>query len=143
MGGSGWSGTGPYREDLKAAFREAQELELAQDDHGFTGYTIDELWRNRDWQEYIVTGGTGSTLDFVTFVVGRGPEGDAGRRMRMLTEAEVLEWAPDGRPTRAQWKAAVDSGVLHDVLDRACGNCTVLYADGEPAEIAYWGITAD
>ncbi|MDH6145220.1 hypothetical protein P3T35_007271 [Kitasatospora sp. GP30] len=26
---------------------------------------------------------------------------------------------------------------------RAAGNCTVLYRDGQPALIGYWGCTAD
>ncbi|MFH9355226.1 hypothetical protein [Kitasatospora sp. NPDC017646] len=46
MGGSGWAETGPYQEDLGAAFRQAQARELAKDDHGFPGQSISELWRD-------------------------------------------------------------------------------------------------
>src|SRR4051795_4866408 len=58
MGGNGWLRTGAYQQDLAAAFRQAQEEELAKDDHGFTGMTMEELWADESWQEYILTGGT-------------------------------------------------------------------------------------
>lgn len=141
MGGNAWENTGPYQVDLAAAFREAQERELARDNQGFEGRTIDELWDDPDWQEYIFTGGTGSVLDFFAFAAGDGHRNEGGT-MRLLTDAEVRAWAPNGRPTYAEWQDALRSGDLFD-LDRACGNCTVLYRDGQPAEIAYWGITAD
>lgn len=80
-------------------------------------------------------------LDYFEFVSGQGRQNEAGR-MRLLTDAEIAAWAPSGRPTYAEWIDALDSDELWD-LDRACGNCVVLYRDGRPAEIGYWGITAD
>lgn len=141
MGGNAWENTGPYQVDLAAAFREAQERELARDDQGFPGRTIDELWEDPDWQEYIFTGGTCSVLDFFAFTAGDGLQNEGGS-MRLLSDAEVRAWAPGGRPTYAEWQDALRSGDLFD-LDRGCGNCAVLYRDGQPAEVAYWGITAD
>ncbi|WP_199819653.1 MULTISPECIES: hypothetical protein [unclassified Streptomyces] len=44
MGGNEWTATGPYRESLAVAFRQAQEQELAKDDHGFPGRSIVDLW---------------------------------------------------------------------------------------------------
>ncbi|MFI9361223.1 hypothetical protein ACIG5E_09190 [Kitasatospora sp. NPDC053057] len=61
--------------------------------------------------------------------------------MRPLTGSEVRSWAPNGRPTREQWEAALPQ--LLNPVGRGIGRCTVLYQDGEPAEIAYWGCTAD
>lgn len=141
MGGNGWANTGPYQQDPAAAFRQAQDQELAGDDHGFNGRTIVELWEDPDWQEYIFTGGTGSVLDFFEFKSREGDE-DGGGRMRLLADAEVKVWAPSGQPTYAEWQDALHSGKLFD-LGRACGNCTVLYRDGQPSEMGYWGITAD
>lgn len=46
MGGNEWTATGPYQEDLAAAFRQAQSQELAKDDHGFPGRGIVELWED-------------------------------------------------------------------------------------------------
>ncbi|MBO1333155.1 hypothetical protein [Streptomyces sp. VRA16 Mangrove soil] len=140
MGGNAWAMTGPYQEDLAAAFRAEQERELAEDDQGFPGRTLDELWNDEEWQEYIFTGGTCSVLD-QAYVVEAGSRDD-GPCMRPLTEAEIRAWCPDGRPTHAAWETALGTDVL-DYPDRGCGNCTVLYEDGRPARIAYWGVTCD
>ncbi|MBB4981163.1 hypothetical protein GGE06_002071 [Streptomyces sp. SFB5A] len=40
-----------------------------------------------------------------------------------------------------QWDTATDR--LLAQIGRGIGRCTVLYRDGEPAEIAYWGCIAD
>ncbi|MCF3133933.1 hypothetical protein [Streptomyces olivochromogenes] len=141
MGGNGWTQTGPYRRDLTAAFRQAQMEELAQDDHGFgAGRTIEALWLDPEWQEYIFTGGTGTVLDLPMVIEPTDPED--GPFMRPLTEEEVRAWAPDGRPTYADWDEALHSDRL-DFPGRAQGRCTVLYTDGEPTHIGYWGVTAD
>lgn len=140
MGGNGWYQTGPYQEDLAAAFRQAQEQELAKDCHGFEDRTIDELWGDEDWQEYIMTGGTGTVLDQVHLVDPTYSQG--GPFMRPLTEGEVRAWSPSGRPTEAEWLGAMESDRL-EFPERACGNCTVLYDEGHPAQIGYWGVTAD
>ncbi|MFE6337387.1 hypothetical protein ACFVP3_20965 [Streptomyces sp. NPDC057806] len=62
--------------------------------------------------------------------------------MRPLTDHEVRAWAPNGRPTQAEWVDALASERL-DYPGRGRGNCTVLHSDGQPVEIAYWGVTAD
>jgi hypothetical protein len=141
MGGDGWSATGPYQQDLAAAFRQEQDRELAENDHGFAGRTIDELWRDPAWNEYIFTGGTGSVLDFFEFTAGEGVQNEGGR-MRLLTDGEARDFAPGGKPTRAEWEDGLRNGWLSH-LERAEGNCVVLYRDGQPAEIGYWGVTAD
>ncbi|MFJ6382596.1 hypothetical protein ACIQI7_21645 [Kitasatospora sp. NPDC092039] len=138
MGGNEWTMTGPYQEDLAAAFRQAQDLELVRDDRGFPGRGIVELWQDATWQEYIGTGGTGTVLDFYELAV---TEDDAPFVMRPLSQHEVLAWAPDGRPTREQWDAAKRR--LLEPVGRGKGRCTVLYRDGRPSEVGYWGCTAD
>lgn len=62
--------------------------------------------------------------------------------MRPLTEDQIRAWAPDGRPTYSQLTDALQSEQLA-FPGRGCGRCTVLYRDGGPAEIGYWGVTAD
>ncbi len=54
----------------------------------------------------------------------------------------MRDWAPEGRPTREQWAAALRTWVL-SFPGRGSGRCTILYREGEPAEIGYWGCTAD
>ncbi len=141
MGGDAWATTGPDQEQVATAFRRLQEQQLQRDDRGFEGQSIDELWRDPDWQEYIFTGGTGSVLDFFAFVDGPDAKDEEGR-MRLLTEPQVRAWSPSGRPTRAEWTEMLGSDQL-PYPDRACGQCTVLYRDGQPSEIGYWGVTAD
>ncbi|MGW4383851.1 hypothetical protein [Kitasatospora sp. NPDC004531] len=138
MGGNQWTMAGPYQEDLVAAFRQAQELELVKDDRGFPGLGIVELWRDAGWQEYIATGGTGTVLDFYELAV---TDDEVPFVMRPLSRAEVLAWAPDGRPTREQWEAAKQR--LLDPIGRGRGRCTVLCRDDRLAEVRYWGCTAD
>ncbi|WP_055599299.1 hypothetical protein [Streptomyces aureus] len=140
MGGNAWTQTGPYQRDLAAAFQQFRAETLAQDDNGFEGRSIEELWRDPAWHEYIFTGGTGTVLDFPAMI--DATDTDDGPFMRPLTDAEVRAWSPEGRPTYEEWTKALDSGLL-DFPDRAQGNCTVLYRDGEPARIGYWGVTAD
>ncbi|MFG2917715.1 hypothetical protein ACGF0D_33055 [Kitasatospora sp. NPDC048298] len=105
VGGSQWAATGPYQENLEAAFRQAQAQELATDDHGFPGRTITELWRDEAWREYILTGGTCTVLDFYALIDAEA--GDDFAMMRPLTKSEIRSWAPDGRPTREQWEASI------------------------------------
>ncbi|MFG2030432.1 hypothetical protein [Streptomyces sp. NPDC048825] len=113
---------------------------LAKDNHGFEGRTIEELWQDEEWTEYILTGGTGTVLDLIHIVDPTDTEW--GPFMRPLTDGEVRTWAPSGRPTHAEWVNALETERL-PYPGRACGNCTVLYRDGQPTEIAYWGVTAD
>ncbi|MGW1087162.1 hypothetical protein ACWD4L_12595 [Streptomyces sp. NPDC002596] len=140
MGGNAWVQTGPYQQELGAAFRRAQEQELEKDDHGFGGQSLDELWENEDWHEYIFTGGTGTVLDLYQLI--DAGTSDEFAMMRPLTEDQIRAWAPDGRPTYSQLTDALQSEQLA-FPGRGCGRCTVLYRDGGPAEIGYWGVTAD
>ncbi|MFF2080803.1 hypothetical protein ACFVXG_39305 [Kitasatospora sp. NPDC058162] len=139
MGGNEWAATGPYQQDLEAAFRQAQAQELAADDHGFPGQSITELWRDEAWQEYILTGGTCTVLDFYALIDAEADDDIAV--MRPLTENEIRSWAPDGRPTHERWEASMRQ--LLDPVGRGVGRCTVLYRHDEPVEIAYWGCSAD
>ncbi|MCX4764976.1 hypothetical protein OG562_29195 [Streptomyces sp. NBC_01275] len=140
MGGNGWRHTGPYQPDLEAAFRQAQEEALARDNHGFEGRSIDELWLDPEWHEYIFTGGTATVLDFPLMI--DAADTDDGPFMRPLTDGEVRAFASHGRPTSSEWDEALDTERLA-FPDRAQGNCTVLYRDGRPTWIGYWGVTAD
>jgi hypothetical protein len=140
MGGNCWVDTRPYQPDLAAAFRQAQEEELTEDDHGFPGRTIEELWRDPAWHEYIFTGGTATVLDFPMIIDANDP--DDGPFMRPLTDEEIRAWCPNGRPTEEEWDEALDTERL-EFPGRAQGRCTVLYTDGRPTHIGYWGVTAD
>ncbi|MGW1247388.1 hypothetical protein [Streptomyces sp. NPDC002535] len=139
MGGNAWTQTGPYQPDLKAAFVQTRAETLARDNHGFEGRSIEELWRDPAWHEYIFTGGTATVLDFPSMI--DATDRSDGPFMRPLTDEEIRTWSPDGRPTHEEWNEALASGRL-DYPD-VQGNCTVLYKAGEPAGIGYWGVTTD
>ncbi|NYV73975.1 hypothetical protein [Streptomyces sp. UH6] len=140
MGGEGWTHTGPYGPDLAAAFRQAQDEELARDDRGFPGRSVTELWREPEWIDRVLTGGTRTVLDFPLMLEAADPHD--GPFLRPLTDAEVRAWAPGGRPTHEEWAAALGSGRLAFPA-RGQGNCTVLFHDGVPVAIGYWGVTSD
>lgn len=109
MGGNAWSHTGPYQQDLTVAFQQAQEETLARDNHGFVGRSVEELWRDPAWQEYIFTGGTCTVLDFPLMI--DATDTDDGPFMRPLTDGEVRAWAPHpthlrGVARRPRYRAA-------------------------------------
>jgi hypothetical protein len=141
MSGDCWWSTGSYEPDFEAAFLLAQEAELARGRYGDEGSSIADLWDDPGWREFIEVSGTGSVLDFPR--LGPDPEDpDPLGTMQLLTDDEVKAWWASGRPTYAEWIDALVSGQL-EYPGRACGRCTVLYRNGEPVEIGYWGVTAD
>ncbi|MFF0598929.1 hypothetical protein [Streptomyces antibioticus] len=107
--------------------------ELKGDNRGFESRSVEELWQDTEWHEYVFTGGTGTVLDFPLMI--EAGDNDDGPFMRPLTDDEVRAWAPHGRPTYDEWDAALDSERL-DFPGRAQGNCTVLYRDGRPVRSA-------
>ncbi|MGW2255783.1 hypothetical protein ACWCXH_37400 [Kitasatospora sp. NPDC001660] len=98
-------------------------MELAEDDHGFPGRGIAELWEDEGWRGYILTGGTCTVLDFYASIDAEA--GDQFAMMRPLTEEEIRSWASHGRPTREQWDASIRR--LLDPVGAGIGRCTVLY----------------
>jgi hypothetical protein len=141
VGGDSWWSTGPYEPDLDAAFRRAQEAELAVSRYVADALSVAELWRDPGWREFVEVSGSGSVLDFPR--LGPDPaDPDPFGTMQLLTDAEVKVWCASGRPTYADWVDALVDGRL-DYPRRATGRCTVLFRDGEPLEIGYWGVTAD
>jgi len=102
--------------------------------------TLEQLWQDESVQE----SGTHSILD-VDRIIDPHDDGEDMMTVRPLTEEEVQGWIGSAKPTRADFERASQNGGLFDlVADRWNGCCTVLYAeDGEPAEIAFWGISGD
>jgi hypothetical protein len=99
--------------------------------------SLDELDALRDTDEFWEIG-THSILD-VDQVVGSDEPWREGA-VRPLTTAEAEQLFGTTTPDRAQL-AAVD--VFGTVDERWTGRCQVLYADGRPAEVAFWGFSGD
>jgi len=150
MGASGWDYCVPFQADMAEALRElrAQVFERGeflwhgewQPERGLMPATLEQLWQDEGAQ----SSGTHSILD-VDRVIDPYDYGDDMMTVRPLTEDEVQNWIGSSRPTRTDFERANQNGGLDDLIaERWNGCCTVLFGeDGEPTEIAFWGISGD
>jgi hypothetical protein len=148
VGGSCWDCVVPFDADIAAALAAAHELTFRQNDYwwpydGNWGLperprpdSVDELWDD----PVVEADGTHSVLDIVGV---RGPDEEPS-----ICEAAALD--PPSRqrlfgteePTLADYQRARDS--VWDVIeDRGYAKYTVLYRDGVPDEIVFFGVTGD
>jgi hypothetical protein len=100
------------------------------------------LLGQEQYREYLGTSGTGSIIEFRT-VVPASFDGEAFYKIRVLSDAECVELFGVTQPARADFEplAVNESERLHDYVagGRGHGRCVVLWADGAPAEIVFWG----
>ncbi len=143
MGASGWDYVVDYRDDVRAAFAELQKTVLAEGDYyrGFdnenTYGSMDDLQAAKDDEEFWEEG-THSILDMVE-VVDSGAEDDVAR-VRVLREDEVRALFGTDRPTAADFER-FQAGEWY--VERWQGHVTTLYQDGQPASLAFWGVSGD
>lgn len=139
----------PYQEDLGAALQALRAAEFASGDYcsptewGMPApATVEELFENELYWEFLGTNGTHSVLD-----VGRVISADEHHgfgTVRPLAASVVQAGFGTDKPSRANFDA-MDSEAL-DALDqvpRWSGCCMVLYQDGIPDGIAFWGVSGD
>ena len=142
MGASAWYETGPYDADLGAALRTAQETALRRGDYDFSAKSVDELWRDEDWLQYVGTEGTGTVLDLRRLIGAE--EADGFATLRPMPPGEFRELLGlVRRPTYADFVDGYADDKLPHPDSRGSARCAVLYRDEKPSEIVYWGITAD
>ena len=143
MGASAWHYVVGYQPDTRQAFVELQETVLAEGSyyHGLrdrlTFASMAELDEARNtegfWEE-----GTHSILDMMTF---SGPaEEDDIAVVRQLRDDEVRASFGHDRPTGADFERFVAGDWM---VNRWEGRATVLYRDGNPDGLAFWGISGD
>jgi hypothetical protein len=147
VGKSGWDYVVEYRGDPAAALAELRAATLASGDFywedeseehiGPRPETLAELDAFREDDEFWEIG-THSVLD-VDRVIGSS-ERDGDGTVRQLSEDEAVEFFGTATPTREQYEAAGEPMPDHDGWS---GFCQLLYADGHPTEIAFWGATGD
>jgi hypothetical protein len=143
VGASSWHYVVDYQDDLPRVLAELQEQVLAtgqyyhglEDRLSFT--TMADLEAAKDteafWEE-----GTHSILDMVDVVPPRGREGVAV--VRFLRDRELRTHFGATRPERADF----DRFVATDwYVNRWEGRATVLYKEGLPHQMAFWGVSGD
>lgn len=143
MGASDWHYVVAYQDDLGQALTDLQEEVLAtgQYYHGLNDRLsfgdMADLTAAKDteafWDE-----GTHSILDMVDVVGPRGREGVAV--VRFLRDRELRKLFGGTQPSREDFERFVKTEWY---VSRWEGRATVLYKDGQPTEMAFWGISGD
>ena len=143
MGASGWQYVTAYEPDVRTALirligRVFESGEYYWAGEGERPEHYGELFE----QEVVQQEGTHSILDCNNIV---GPDGaDGFGTLRLLRAEESESYFGSATPTREQWEKGYAEQGAHGLLgfpEGWCGNFVVLYADGEPKEIAIWGIS--
>lgn len=140
MGASAWHEPGPYDEDFSLALRAAQEIKLRSVRPDVA--SIDDLWRDEEWLEYVGSEGTGSVLDLYK-VVGADEPDDFATLRPMPAAAFRTAIGVWRRPEYSDFVEAYANDRLPQPQARGSARCAVVYRDGKPCEIVYWGLTAD
>jgi hypothetical protein len=147
MGASGWQYRTKFTGDASASLHALRQRVF--DDHDYYLYqedeaagpqwpaTMAELFADEDVQE----SGTHSILDVDT-VTGPGEQDDFGT-VRLLSPREVRAAFGTDQPTIAQFDALASTHALPDQAPRWSGVAALLYTDGQPTEIAFWGCSGD
>jgi len=144
MGASGWDYVTTYRGDLASSLAA---LHVGLFDGGESYFreeldewglpqpaTLEELW-SEDYGEFMGENGTHSILDIPT-MDGITP----------LSTKEVTQAFGTDRPTHTDWDRVAGKsadGVWHLVGERWTGRCVLLFKDGLPDEVAFWGASGD
>jgi hypothetical protein len=149
MGASGWISIVPYHEDPAAALAYAREWTFAKRDYYWPHDgryspalpypdSLKGLLDDPAAQE----SGTHSVIDIETIAEDHDDLGAAV----LLDEADVAAMFGSGTPTRADFERAEEE--QHTLFwslipERYCAHYVVLYQDGRPNEIAFWGYSGD
>jgi hypothetical protein len=140
LGASDWHYVVGYQDDVSAAFTALQETVLAEGNYyqGSKTYaSMSDLLAAKHTDEFWGEG-THSILDMMEIV---GPDGkDETATVRMLRDDEVQAHFGTNRPTTADYERFLATDWY---TNRWESRATVLYKDGQPAELAFWGISGD
>ena len=150
VGASGWEYMVPYQSDMAEALASLRRLVFAEGSYvnpselGLRApATVDELEQEPYW-EFMGTSGTHSILDVLSVVPADDDEQEYAT-IRPLTDREYRELWGNPQPTRDDFGRVSNSAQLHEYVDagRNTGRAAVLWADGSPSEIAFWGYSGD
>jgi hypothetical protein len=140
LGASGWHHVVAHQCDVRAAFSEVQQQVLADGDYYHGGYdfsSFDDLMVARDDEDFWEVG-THSILDMMKVIESH--EKDEVAAVRVLREDEVLAQFGTAQPTAADLERLL---ATEWNTNRWEGRVTVLYSDGQPTGLGFWGISGD
>lgn len=143
MGADAWYQTGPYLPDFEQALHAVHVELMRQHDLDADGRTPQDLWQDEEWCEYVATGGTGSPLDLCRVVPQDNPAGNEFAAVRPMSPEEFSSLLRVRSPTYGDFVDGYVEGRIDNYTGRGCARCAVVYKDGAPHEIVYWGCTAD
>ncbi|NUP34038.1 MAG: hypothetical protein HOV66_30100 [Streptomycetaceae bacterium] len=148
MGASGWWYVTPYQEDFGQALGALRAEVLASGDYvdpskwGMPALrSPDDLFENEIYWEFLGACGTHSVLD-VNRVIDAEAEPGFGT-VRPAGPEAILERYGTDQPTRDDLADPDEQLPMMDTMPRWSGSCMVLYADGVPDEIVFWGVSGD
>ncbi len=155
MGASGWKYIVPYQQDLGLALDALRREVFASGDYvkphlvddAFDDLpepgSVDDLTQEQYW-EFIGTCGTHSIID-VHAIMPAGFTGEEYGTIRPLSAAEYIELFGVEQPSHADFTVLSGSERLHECITggRWTGRAAVLWTNGSPTEIAFWGCSGD
>ena len=141
MGASGWGYLEGFRGDIASTLAALQSRVFEGSEYHEQCDTLEELWAD---EEFMSATGTHSILDIYRLVAPDTPRIPFRyyNNMRPLTEAELMAAFQCPRPTLRTFREAEDAGDLPDD-GRWNGCCVVIYKDGQPDQVAFWGSSGD
>lgn len=160
MGASGWSYVTSYRDDVAQSLRELRERVFRDKAYNWWDdfeedeprpATIDGIWAS----EYMKESGTHSILDVSRVVeTTRAPSWDNAREdlgtVRPLAAGAIQRHFGTSQPSRAQFEALTDdpkapgfAEFIGEVTMRWTGRYVLLYDNGQPTEVGFWGHSGD
>ena len=150
MGASGWEYVVPYQADLQSALSDLRRRVFAEGRYySPTEWDMtppesaDDLWNNEYYWEFMGTNGTHSIIDVARVAPYNAEEQKFGT-ICPLTDDEHAVLFGSARPTRADYDRVQGAQALWEFLgERWTGRAAILWADGKPAEIAFWGFSGD
>jgi hypothetical protein len=149
MGASSWDYIVPFQDDIIEAMLELQRQVFAAGkfwkgySNEFDTGSLEELLSMKDTQHFWEWG-THSILDMDRLIYPDEPdEEDTDGAITMFPDDETLRYLGSDRPSRQDFDRARDDLMMNADLPRWHGRYVILYDDGKPAEIAFFGYSGD
>ncbi|WP_344661244.1 hypothetical protein [Catenulispora subtropica] len=156
MGASGWDYIAPWRGSIEETMSSLQTEVFAKyfstRPEELRPADIAELWSGNEfdedtWAGFMATQGTHSILDIRHLVPAETRIDElTGNTMRPVSTAETIAAFGHDMPTRAEYERLADttySPIFDEDDGRWAGRCLILYKDGVPESVAFWGVSGD